>query len=337
MPRQVEEVHLPLPVDEPRQVELARQEQPAQQELQQLQRPPYDEHDPAQLDRPSPPALGSLPWELRMDFVKKVYGLVGAMLLISFLVASPYFFCYPDYYNIADCDPCFEDSNMTTRVVIDFGTVIDIPGNWTGEMQRVCARCASHYTHTVVTIVAWVIMFFLPRLLHCLSICRPGMSACFRTLMFTFPQNYIFLFAAAVMQGFFLAEMASNLPRDLQDLAPFVMLAMLLILLMVTVFAVWTKANLNDWPPYLAALAGGFCTVGLGVTFLAHGRIQDRLLSGFMATYLALIAVRETQKIFGVNATVAPRRMGIELTYDSYALAAHEVFLTTVVFLGLGC
>merc|ERR1719408_113629 len=153
-----------------------------------------------------------------------------------------------------------------------------------------------------------------------------GCMKAYIRMFVTVPFNFLYLFTYATFMGAVLGMILLNYQAGS---VVFVFCLCAVIILALTVYAVYTKSDFTGMGAYiLVAIMGLMCIAFMGM-FIPYGSVGQRIIGGIGATIMGWIIVYDTQLIFG-SASGGARKY--EYTIDMYAFAAFELYLDFVNF-----
>lgn len=293
---------------------------------------------PAEMEMLVESNQGGIPEEVRLGFVKKVYAIVGTLLLVTLAVTVSTLVLLPHSFYTRHCAKCrfTEEIDNSTSNLGNSTVIVDHNGE-SGDSQH-CRRCGTNSIISSTIVFVFLVIVLFPPLLRVSALLCPGCTWCtqlrasFDRMMATSPWNYIYLFIVCFSEGLLWAVIVANLSKKFLHTFPIVVISMVLTIFGITLAAAWLGKGFTGLPLQIAVLVGGVIPGSLHF-LLVHDTLMESMFTGFITASLACTAIRETKAIFGVGGT--PRRGA--LTYDMYAFGAYDVYMTTVVFIGMGC
>jgi len=240
----------------------------------------------------------SLPAELRLDFIKKVYGLVFYMLTITFVIASPFIF---DTYNTMKYLQYHQWIPMFAGIVFMGLYVMNMM-----VMFAYCCDCrAVQQTYLKIFTTVPINLIFLTVVASAFGIMVGFISVQYTAVSVC----YAFLLSAVIIAA--LTVYAVTMKGDVTGMGMYIMVACVgvMLIMMLQMFGVTGPA---DSP-------------------------MNKLIAGGMAMFFGFLIVYDTQLIFGADGASyysgQDQARQFEYTLDMYAFAAYQLYIDYINFL----
>jgi FtsH-binding integral membrane protein len=239
-----------------------------------------------------------LPAELRLDFIKKVYGLVFYMLSITFVIASPFIFdtyATMKYISMHPWIPTFAGvvfvGLYAMNMMVMFAYCCDCRGIQQAYLKMFTTVPLNLVFLTVVASAFGIMVGFI-------SVQYTAVSVC-----------YAFLASAIIVAA--LTMYAVMMKGDVTGMGMYVMVGCvgIMLIMMLQMFGV---TGGPDSP-------------------------MNKLIAGGMAMFFGFLIVYDTQLIFGAEGAShfsgMDQQRQLEYTLDMYAFAAYQLYLDYINFL----
>lgn len=251
-----------------------------------------------------------VPLEIRRGFIKKVYGILFFMLLVSFGISFPFIY--------------LQDKPKT------------------GDNKALEFMNQHIYLLVIVMVLLLVQQMF--NMCMMFQMCCGGSSLirCYLRMFMTVPWNYIFLTTYAVCFGVVIGFITTQYQVSSVILAFGLSVAMMVAL---TIYAACTKTDFTGFGMYIfAAFFGLFmlavmagltsfllCTAGAS-NCLATSEFLYRAIAVLGAVLFSFVIIYDTQLIFGTASMEFGRSncRQLQFTIDMYAFAAYQLYLDFV-------
>jgi len=240
----------------------------------------------------------SLPQELRLDFIKKVYGLVFYMLTITFVIASPFIFdtyTTMKYIQANAWIPTFAGvvfmGLYAMNMMVMFAYCCDCRGVQQAYLKMFTTVPINLIFLTVVASAFGIMVGFLSVQFTAVSVC------------------YAFLASAIIVAA--LTAYAIHTKGDVTGMGMYIMVACVgvMLIMMLQMFGV---TGGPDSP-------------------------MNKLIAGGMAMFFGFLIVYDTQLIFGAEGAShfsgTTQQRQLEYTLDMYAFAAYQLYVSIIQFL----
>jgi FtsH-binding integral membrane protein len=236
----------------------------------------------------------TLPDEIRVGFIKKTYGLLTYMLVITFAIATPFIFntrADVTAYMVAHpWIPIVTGVTFLGLYLLNFCVMISM--FCSGELQQSYLRMFKTFPQNIVFMTV--------------------VSSCFGVLMGFICLQYtaqsvllVFALCACIIAG--LTVYAVKTKADFTGMGPYIFVAVLGLM-----------------------FTGLICSFFVSDT--QGFRTFDRIMGGIGSMIFGFIIVYDTQLIFG-NSKFTGGERGMQFTIDMYAFAAYHLYLDFINFL----
>jgi len=236
----------------------------------------------------------TLPDEIRVGFIKKTYGLLCYMLVITFGIATPFIF--------------------NTRA-------------------DVTAFMVAHPWIPIVTGVTFLGLYLLNFCVMISMFCTSELQQGYLRMFKTFPQNIVFMTVVAtcfgVLMGFICLQYTAQ-----SVLLVFALCALIvagLTVYAVRTNADFTGMGAYIFVAVLALMFTGLIS-SFFVSDTKGYRTFDRIMGGIGSMIFGFIIVYDTQLIFGNSKFTGGERQ-MQFTIDMYAFAAYHLYLDFINFI----
>jgi protein lifeguard len=232
-----------------------------------------------------------LPPEIRLSFIKKVYGILFSMLVVTFGISTPFIF-------------------HTARTL---GFLMD------------------HQWIVALVSAILLVQYMVNMCMLCGAMCGSyGMMQGYIQMMKTVPWNYIYLFVFAGCFGVVVGLICAQYTVQ-SVLLVFAVSAVLVLAL--TAYAVWTKADFTGCGAYIMVLLVGLLLVILVAAFFPNSKLMHKIIGGAGAVVFGFLIVYDTQQIFGsASEFLGGGSRQMEYSIDMYAFAAWNLYLDFLNF-----
>lgn len=155
--------------------------------------------------------------------------------------------------------------------------------------------------------------------------CAPGILDMYLNMFKTVPYNYLYLGVTSCTFGFLVGVICTQYTASS---IVFVFILCFAMILALTAYAFYTKADVTGMGMYLFAALIGLALLGFA-SMLIGGPFMNKVYAACGATLFGFLIVYDTQLIFG---SASNHDRAHEYTIDMYAFAAFQLYMDIINF-----